>query len=158
MPGHSWSNLESQEDAMAALSNGEITNGQMIVLRGLGARGGPGVASASWFVAAVNGAHLGDDIAVITDGQFSGLNHGFTIGHVLPEAADDDPIALVRDGDTVAIDIARRTVDLLLDASEWQALRVALAPFVPGEKKGWLSLYQHLVQPRSKGGTLTAKG
>jgi len=150
--------FESQEDAMAALSNGEITSGQVIVLRGLGARGGPGVASASWFVAAVNGAHLGDDIAVITDGQFSGLNHGFTIGQVLPEAADGGPIALVRDGDTVAIDIAGRTVDLLLDACEWQARRAALAPFVPGEKKGWLSLYQHLVQPLSKGGTLKARG
>lgn len=148
--------FESQEDAMAALSRGEITGGQVIVLRGLGARGGPGVASASWFVAAVNGAHLGEDIAVITDGQLSGLNRGFTIGQVLPEAADGGPIALVRDGDTVAIDIARRSVDLLIDATEREARQAALPVFVPGEKKGWLSLYQHLVQPLSKGGTLKA--
>lgn len=148
--------FESQEDAMAALSRGEITGGQVIVLRGLGARGGPGVASASWFVAAVNGAHLGEDIAVITDGQLSGLNRGFTIGQVLPEAADGGPIALVRDGDTVDIDIARRRVDLVIDAAEWEARQAALPVFVPGEKKGWLSLYQHLVQPLSKGGTLKA--
>ncbi|MHA7601782.1 dihydroxy-acid dehydratase [Alicycliphilus sp. T452] len=148
--------FETQEDALAALSRGEITGGQVIVLRGLGARGGPGVASASWFVAAVNGTHLGDDIAVITDGQLSGLNRGFTIGQVLPEAADGGPIALVRNGDIVTIDIPRRTVDLQLSEQEWAERKAALKAFVPGEKKGWLSLYQHLVQPLSKGGTLRA--
>ncbi|WP_252374267.1 dihydroxy-acid dehydratase [Hydrogenophaga sp. 2FB] len=75
---------------------------------------------------------------------------------MLPEAADGDPTALVRDGDTVAIDIARRQVDLLLDASEWESRRAELPAFVPSEKKGWLSLYQHLVPPLSKGGTLKA--
>lgn len=149
--------FESQEDALAALSRGEITGGQVIVLRGLGARGGPGVASASWFVAAINGAHLGEDIAVITDGQLSGLNRGFTIGQVLPEAADGGPIAFVRDGDNVTIDIQLRRVDLMIDAPEWEARRAALSPFVPSEEKGWLSLYQHLVQPLSKGGTLKAR-
>ena len=148
--------FESQEYAMAALSRGEITGGQVIVLRGMGARGGPGVASASWFVAAVNGAHLGEDIAVITDGQLSGLNRGFTIGQVLPEAADGGPIALVRDGDTVAIDIQARQVNLLLSQEEWAARQAALPRFMPNEKKGWLSLYQRLVQPLSKGGTLKA--
>jgi dihydroxy-acid dehydratase len=149
--------FESQEDALAALSRGEITGGQVIVLRGLGARGGPGVASASWFVAAINGAHLGEDIAVITDGQLSGLNRGFTIGQVLPEAADGGPIAFVRDGDNVTIDIQLRRVDLMIEATEWEARRAALSPFVPSEEKGWLSLYQHLVQPLSKGGTLKAR-
>jgi dihydroxy-acid dehydratase len=148
--------FESQEDAMAALSHGEITGGQVIVLRGMGARGGPGVASASWFVAAVNGAHLGEDIAVITDGQLSGLNRGFTIGQVLPEAADGGPIAIVRDGDIVAIDIQARQVNLQLSQQEWDARLAALPSFVPGEKKGWLSLYQRLVQPLSRGGTLKA--
>lgn len=146
--------FESQEDALAALNRGDIAGGQVVVLRGLGARGGPGVASASWFVAAVNGAHLGEAIAVVTDGQLSGLNRGFTVGQVLPEAADGGPIALVRDGDTVSIDIAQRTVNLELDVAAWQARRAALPAFHANEKKGWLALYQRAVQPLSKGGTL----
>lgn len=146
--------FESQEGAMEALGRGEIKGGEVIVLRGLGARGGPGVASASWFVAAVNGAHLGEEIAVITDGQLSGLNRGFTIGQVMPEAADGGPIALVRDGDTVIIDIEARKIDLELSDNELKARRVALPPFVPGEKTGWLALYQDRVQPLTQGGTL----
>lgn len=146
--------FESQDDAMVALTRGEITAGQVIVLRGLGARGGPGVASASWFVAAVNGAHLGKEIAVITDGQLSGLNRGFTVGQVLPEAADGGPIALVRDGDMVSINIAERSVNLELDVATYAARTAALEPFVPKERRGWLRLYQQLVQPLSKGGTL----
>jgi dihydroxy-acid dehydratase len=146
--------FESQEDAMAALARREIKGGEVIVLRGLGARGGPGVASASWFVAAVNGAHLGEEIAVITDGQLSGLNRGFTIGQVMPEAADGGPIALVRDGDTVAINVEARTIDLELSESELEARRAALPVFVPGEKAGWLAIYQDRVQPLIQGGTL----
>ncbi|MGD9942075.1 MAG: dihydroxy-acid dehydratase [Burkholderiaceae bacterium] len=150
--------FESQEAALAALNGGEIGGGQVIVLRGLGARGGPGVASASWFVAAVNGAHLGQDIAVVTDGQLSGLNRGFTVGQVLPEAADGGPIALVRDGDPVTIDIEHRRLDLDIDAAELARRRAALPAFVAAERKGWLGIYQQLVQPLSRGGTLKVPG
>ncbi len=146
--------FESQEDALAALSDGEIRGGQVIVLRGLGARGGPGVASASWFVAAVNGAHLGEDIAVVTDGQLSGLNRGFTIGQVMPEAADGGPIALVRNGDVVRIDIDLRKIDLEVSVEELKIRQGQLEPFVAAEPRGWLSIYQNLVQPLTKGGTL----
>lgn len=146
--------FESQEAAMEALARGDIKGGEVIVLRGLGARGGPGVASASWFVAAVNGAHIADEIAVVTDGQLSGLNRGFTIGQVMPEAADGGPIALVKDGDTVSIDVAARRIDLELDDRELAARRAALSLFVGSEKKGWLALYQDLVQPLTQGGTL----
>jgi len=146
--------FESQEDAMAALSAGEITGGEVIVLRGLGARGGPGVASASWFVAAINGTDLGKDIAVITDGQLSGLNRGFTIGQVMPEAADGGPIALVRDGDQVFINVAERKVMLEIDAAVLAARQAAYVPFVPSEERGWLRIYQHMVQPLTRGGTL----
>ena len=146
--------FEAQEDAMEALSRGEIKGGEVIVLRGLGARGGPGVASASWFVAAVNGAKLGEEIAVITDGQLSGLNRGFTIGQVMPEAADGGPIALVRDGDRVTIDIKARSIDLELSDTEFSARRAALTPFVNAEKTGWLAIYQDRVQPLTQGGTL----
>jgi dihydroxy-acid dehydratase len=146
--------FESQEAAMEALASGEIKGGEVIVLRGLGARGGPGVASASWFVAAVNGARLGEEIAVVTDGQLSGLNRGFTIGQVMPEAADGGPIALVRDGDSVLIDIEARRIDLELSESEFADRRAALVPFVNAEKTGWLALYQDRVQPLTHGGTL----
>lgn len=146
--------FEKQEDAMAALSAGEITGGEVIVLRGLGARGGPGVASASWFVAAVNGTDLGRDIAVITDGQLSGLNRGFTIGQVMPEAADGGPIALVQNGDQIFIDIASRRVELEIDNDELARRQQAYVPFIPTEERGWLRIYQRVVQPLSKGGTL----
>lgn len=146
--------FESQEAAMEALARGEIKGGEVIVLRGLGARGGPGVASASWFVAAVNGARLGEEIAVITDGQLSGLNRGFTIGQVMPEAADGGPIALVRDGDEVSIDVDARRIDLGLSEDEFETRRAALPPFANAEKTGWLALYQDRVQPLTQGGTL----
>lgn len=146
--------FDSQEAAMAALSAGEIKGGEVIVLRGLGARGGPGVASASWFVAAVNGARLGEEIAVITDGQLSGLNRGFTIGQVMPEAADGGPIALVHDGDSVVIDVEARRIDLEVTDDEMARRRAALPPFVGKEKSGWLALYQDRVQPLTQGGTL----
>jgi dihydroxy-acid dehydratase len=147
---------ETQEAALKALHAGEIVGGEVVVLRGLGARGGPGVASASWFVAAVNGADLGDDIAVITDGQLSGLNRGFTIGQVMPEAADGGPIALVRNGDVISIDITGRRMELEIDDAEWDARRAALPVFEPREKMGWLKIYQQLVQPLTKGGTLVS--
>ncbi|MDB5741853.1 MAG: dihydroxyacid dehydratase [Polaromonas sp.] len=149
--------FENQEDALAALKKGEISGGQVIVLRGMGARGGPGVASASWFVAAVNGAHLGASIAVITDGQLSGLNRGFTIGQVMPEAADGGPIAFVRNGDYVNIDIHARKVDLEISEQEFKERTERLVPFVASEPNGWLGIYQHLVQPLSKGGTLKVR-
>ena len=139
---------------MKALGDGIIRGGEVVVLRNLGARGGPGVASASWFVAAVNGAHLGAEIAVVTDGQLSGLNRGFTIGQVLPEAADGGPIAFVRDDDIVSIDIAARRIELEVDAAELTRRRSSTPPFQNQEKKGWLAIYQDRVRPLSEGGTL----
>lgn len=146
--------FESQEAALSALSKRQIKGGEVVVLRGLGARGGPGVASASWFVAAVNGARLGEEIAVITDGQLSGLNRGYTIGQVMPEAADGGPIALVRDGDSVLIDVADRKIELEISPAKLAQRRACLPTFVAGEPRGWLRIYQHLVQPLQKGGTL----
>jgi dihydroxy-acid dehydratase len=129
-----------------------------VVLRGLGARGGPGVAPASWFVAAVNGAGLGDGMAVLTDGQLSGLNRGYAVGQVLPEAADGGPLALVRDGDEIVIDIGARRLDLLVPEAELAARRAAWAeqpatPPVHG-RSGWLSQYRTMVQPLERRGVL----
>ncbi len=146
--------FNSQEAALGALANGEIKGGEVVVLRGLGARGGPGVASASWFVAAVNGAHLGAEIAVVTDGQLSGLNRGFTVGQVLPEAADGGPIGLVRDEDMVCIDVDARRIDLEVDAHELEQRRKTAPSFMPSVERGWLAIYQDRVRPLSEGGTL----
>jgi dihydroxy-acid dehydratase len=152
--------FESQEAALEALSRRELKAGMAVVLRGLGARGGPGVASASWFVAAVNGAGLGDGMAVLTDGQLSGLNRGYTVGQVLPEAADGGPLALVEDGDEVVIDISERRLDLLVPEEEMAArrLRWAERPAVPSlhGRSGWLSQYRAMVQPLERGGVLRA--
>lgn len=145
--------FESQEDAFQALQNGYIKGGDVIVLRGMGARGGPGVASASWFVAAVNGATLGAEVAVITDGQLSGLNRGYSVGQVLPEAADGGPIGLVRDSDMISIDINARVVDLEVAEAELQRRHPVLAD-AKVNTRGWLSLYKSCVTPLSKGATL----
>jgi dihydroxy-acid dehydratase len=152
--------FESQEDALAALARRELRPGMAVVLRGLGARGGPGVASASWFVAAVNGAGLGDGMAVITDGQLSGLNRGYTVGQVLPEAADGGPLALVRDGDEVVIDLAARRLDLAVPETELAARRLRLDEAGPPPSAaggGWLAQYRALVQPLDRGGVLRAR-
>jgi dihydroxy-acid dehydratase len=146
--------FESQEAALDALDAGQIKGGEVVVLRGLGARGGPGVASASWFVAAVNGAQLGAEIAVITDGQLSGLNRGFTIGQVMPEAADGGPIAFVREGDVVTINVARRSVDLDVSSGEMEERKATGLPTRVPAPRGWLRIYQHLVHPLSEGGSL----
>ncbi|UOK71872.1 dihydroxy-acid dehydratase [Ancylobacter polymorphus] len=145
--------FESQEDALASLKAGQIRPGDVVVLRGLGARGGPGVASASWFVAAVKGAGLSEDIAVITDGQLSGLNGGFAVGQVMPEAAEGGPLAIVRDGDMIAIDLAGSAIKLEVD-SDAIASRLAALDEEERPLKGWLGIYRSLVQPLSRGGTL----
>ncbi|MFM0077128.1 dihydroxy-acid dehydratase [Paraburkholderia sediminicola] len=149
--------FESQEAALDALDAGHIQGGEVVVLRRLGARGGPGVASASWFVAAVNGAQLGSEIAVITDGQLSGLNRGFTIGQVMPEAADGGPIAYVQEGDIVTIDVTRRSVDLDVSAEELAKRKASAVPPRTPAPRGWLRIYQHLVHPLSEGGSLVPR-
>lgn len=149
--------FESQEDAMAALSAGTVARGDAVVLRGLGPRGGPGVASASWFVAALQGSGAGADVAVLTDGQLSGLNHGLVVGQICPEAVDGGVLAVIRDGDPIEVDLRRREVNLLLPATEIEHRLAILAPFQPAEPPGWLALYQNLVEPLEKGAVLRAR-
>ena len=102
-----------EDDAIAALGNGRISVGDVIVLRGMGPRGGPGTVFAASFVAALNGAGLGGQVAVVTDGELSGLNHGLVVGQVMPEAADGGPLAGLQQGDLVTIDLDRRVIDTL---------------------------------------------
>lgn len=149
--------FSGQEEAIAALGNGLIPAGSVVVLRGLGPIGGPGMALASSFVAAIDGAGLSKSVAVVTDGQLSGLNRGIAIGQVCPEAGDGGPIALVKDGDEIAIDVELRTVDLNVDEAELAVRRRLAGPWKVADEKGWLSIYAQTVQPLSRGAVLFRK-
>lgn len=148
----------SQEAALEALKAGRLVPGTVAVLAGMGCRGGPGMALASGFVAAVDGAGLSATVAVITDGQLSGLNRGIAIGQVAPEAALGGPLGLVRDGDPIAIDIALHRVTLVVSDAELASRRASMAPHQPAEERGWLHIYGQVVQPITKGAVLVAPG
>jgi dihydroxy-acid dehydratase len=147
----------TRDEALAGLSAGEIRPGHVVVLGGLGPVGGPGMALGSALVFALDGAGLGDTVALVTDGQMSGLvNTGTVVGEVSPEAAVGGPLALVEDGDPIVIDLVRRRVDLEVPADELarRAERWAeRAPLPPDT--GWLSIYRQLVSPVQAGAVLT---
>lgn len=147
--------FHSQEDAIDALGDGRLQEGDVAVLRYLGPKGGPGLAYASWFVAALEGSPLGEKVAVVTDGQLSGLNRGIACGQVAPEAAEGGPLAIIEENDLVEIDVEKRTVSLLVDEEERKRRTAALEPWRPNRERGWLSIYQRLAKPIYKGGTLT---
>jgi dihydroxy-acid dehydratase len=144
----------SQEEALAALERGSIHDGDVLVLRGLGPKGGPGVASASWFTAALSGTELSGKVAIVTDGQLSGLNKGLAVGQVMPEAAEGGPLALVQDGDAIVIDFESRSLDLGVSPEELRHRRDEWLPPEPTPERGWLSVYQQVVQPMSMGAVL----
>ena len=146
----------SQEAALEALKAGRLVTGTVAVLAGMGCRGGPGMALASGFVAAVDGAGLSTTVAVITDGQLSGLNRGIAIGQVSPEAALGGPIGLVRDGDAIAIDMEAHRVTLEVSETELAARRATLEPHRPADERGWLHIYGQVVQPITRGAVLVS--
>lgn len=145
-----------QEDAISDLGDGALTEGDVVVLRGLGPRGGPGIASASWFTAALNGSSLAKKVMIVTDGQLSGLNSGIVAGQVTPEAFVGGPIALVEDGDEITLDVAARTLTLNV-ADDVLAGRAARWTAPATTEKGYLAQYAQLVQPLSKGAVLGAR-
>jgi dihydroxy-acid dehydratase len=146
--------FEDENYAIAAIESSKIAPGSVVVLRMMGPKGGPGTVFAASFMAALVGAGLGNTVAVVTDGELSGLNSGITIGQVMPEAAEGGPLAVVRDGDTIAIDLNHRTIALELSPQELKARLEALPPLAPTSEKGWLAMYRQLVQPLSKGAVL----
>ncbi|MGH3341463.1 MAG: dihydroxy-acid dehydratase [Carbonactinosporaceae bacterium] len=147
--------FHSRAEGLAGIRNGEVRAGQVLVLRGLGLRGAPGMALTSAFVFALHGAGLGEQVAVITDGQLSGLvNRGLVVGEVAPEAAVGGPLAVVEDGDPISIDVAARSVDLVVDEAVLAGRRDRLPPPVPTAGCGWLSVYARAVRPLAQGGTL----
>lgn len=147
--------FRSREEGIAAIRNGEVEPGQVLVLTGLGLRGSPGMGLTSAFVFALDGAGLGPEVAVVTDGQMSGLvNKGLVVAEVSPEGAVGGPLGLVRDGDMINIDVDARTIDLEVDEDELARRRAALpeTPAPPG--CGWLSVYARTVRPLTEGATL----
>ncbi|NQX26810.1 dihydroxy-acid dehydratase [Microbacteriaceae bacterium VKM Ac-2854] len=143
--------FERERGAMDALTNGEIKHGDVVVIRYEGPKGGPGMREMLAITAAIKGAGLGKDVLLLTDGRFSGGTTGLCIGHIAPEAVDQGPIAFVRDGDLIRVDIAARSIDLLVDESELAARREGWAPLPPRYTRGVLAKYAKLVHSAAEG-------
>lgn len=144
---------DSQDDAWHALLADEIKAGDVVVIRYEGPRGAPGMPHMETFMAAVLGKGMGRDIALVSDGRFSGATGGLAIGHVSPEAYDGGPIALLRDGDTIEIDIEARTLIAHVSEEEFAARRHALTP-LKKPAVGWLKLYQSTTTSAHRGATM----
>lgn len=142
---------ESEEAASYGILNGEVRPGEVVVIRYEGPRGGPGMQEMLGPTAQLQGMGLGDSVALVTDGRFSGGSRGVSIGHVSPEAAARGPIAAVRNGDPIAIDLDRRTLDLLVDPAEVERRLAALPPFEVTIESRWLRRYARLVSSASTG-------
>ncbi|MBX5436692.1 MAG: dihydroxy-acid dehydratase [Alicyclobacillaceae bacterium] len=146
---------ETRDRAIEGVFKGEIQPGHVVVVRGLGPKGTPGMGTVSGLIFELDGAGLSDKVAVVTDGQLSGLvNRGIVVGEVCPEAADGGPLALVEDGDVISIDVERRVMDLEVDEDVLNERRARLRNLVDDRERGWLSIYQRLVRPLPQGGTL----
>ncbi len=143
--------FEREQAAMDALENGTIQAGDVVIIRYEGPKGGPGMREMLMVTAAIKGAGLGKDVLLITDGRFSGGTTGLCVGHVSPEAVDGGPIALVRDGDRIRIDIPNRTLDLLVDEAELAQRRATFEPLPPRYTRGVLAKYTKLVGSASRG-------
>ncbi|WP_430592473.1 dihydroxy-acid dehydratase [Humidisolicoccus flavus] len=143
--------FERERAAMDALTNGEISKGDVVVIRYEGPKGGPGMREMLAITAAIKGAGLGKDVLLLTDGRFSGGTTGLCIGHIAPEAVDAGPIAFVRDGDTIRVDIAARSLDLLVDEAELASRREGWEPLPPRYTRGVLAKYSKLVRSAALG-------
>jgi dihydroxy-acid dehydratase len=143
--------FDREEAAMEAATHGGISEGDVVVIRNEGPAGGPGMCEMLAVTAAINGAGLGDTVALLTDGRFSGATHGFMAGHVAPEAARGGPIAAVRDGDEITIDVDRRRIDVALDEDEIARRVAAYRAPENGDATGVLAKYAALVSSASEG-------
>ena len=144
---------DSEPLMLRGLENKEIQCGDVVIIRYEGPTGGPGLPEMLTPTSAIMGAGLGDCVALLTDGRFSGGSHGFCIGHITPEAQVGGPIALVRDGDPIRIDARadRRTIDLLIPDDEWEARRQNWSPPPPRADMGTLFKYARCVATASEG-------
>ena len=143
--------FESEESALKRILDGTVRKGDVIVIRYEGPRGGPGMREMLSPTSAVMGRGLGKDVALITDGRFSGGSHGFVVGHITPEACVGGPLAVVRDGDPIAIDAVKRTLTVGVSAAELRRRLAKWKPPRPRYKRGVLGKYARTVGCASKG-------
>ena len=143
--------FEREQSAMDALENGTIQAGDVVVIRYEGPKGGPGMREMLMITGAIKGAGLGKSTLLLTDGRFSGGSTGLCVGHVSPEAVDGGPIAFIKDGDLVRIDITSRTLDLLVEPAELEARKIGWKPLPHKYTRGVLNKYSRLVGTASRG-------
>ena len=143
--------FDREQEAMAALENGNIQAGDVVVIRYEGPKGGPGMREMLMITGAIKGAGLGKSVLLLTDGRFSGGTTGLCVGHVAPEAVDGGPIAFVKNGDLIRIDTAKRTLDLLVSAEELANRRKNFRPLPNRYSHGVLAKYVKLVGSASRG-------
>jgi dihydroxy-acid dehydratase len=146
--------FESEEEAIAAVRTCTITPGSAVVVRNEGPKGGPGMREMLALTSMLKGMPLGDSVALLTDGRFSGGTRGLCIGHVSPEASEGGPIGLLRDGDVVSIDLRARRIDVELTSAELAERRAAWRAPAPKYTRGWLARYSRLVTNASSGAVL----
>jgi dihydroxy-acid dehydratase len=143
--------FDGEQDAMTALADGTIAAGDVVVIRQEGPKGGPGMREMLAITGAIKGAGLGKDVLLLTDGRFSGGTTGLCVGHVAPETVDAGPIAFVRNGDAIRLDMESRTLDLLVDESELTGRRAGWQPPPPRYRTGVLAKYVKLVGSAAQG-------
>jgi dihydroxy-acid dehydratase len=146
--------FDSEDAAMAYLFADKVMEKDILIVRYEGPKGGPGMRESLALTAAVTGCGLGEKIAIVTDGRFSGGTRNLSIGHVSPEAAEGGPIALVQDGDQIKVDLPGRTIDLLVDEAELAKRRAAWQQPAPKFERGWLARYERLVTSAAQGAVL----
>ncbi|OBF89389.1 dihydroxy-acid dehydratase [Mycobacterium sp. 852002-51152_SCH6134967] len=137
--------FERERAALDALEDGTITHGDVVVIRYEGPKGGPGMREMLAITGAIKGAGLGKDVLLMTDGRFSGGTTGLCVGHIAPEAVDGGPIAFVRDGDRIRLDVANGTLDILVDPTEFDSRKAGFEPLPPRYTTGVLAKYTKLV-------------
>jgi dihydroxy-acid dehydratase len=148
--------FEGEEKALQAILKGTVKKGHVVVVRSEGPKGGPGMREMLSPTSAIMGRGLGKDVALITDGRFSGGSHGFVVGHVTPEAYVGGPIALVKNGDTIIIDAEKRQMTLGISAAEFKQRQKAWKKPAPRYPRGVLAKYAHTVTSASLGAVTDA--
>ncbi len=148
--------FDGEDRAMEAILSGSIQPGTVLVIRYEGPKGGPGMREMLAVTGAMKGAGRGGDCALVTDGRFSGGTHGFCVGHVAPEAVDAGPIAFVADGDRIVVDVASRSIDLMVDPAELERRRATWSPPAPRYTSGVLAKYARLATGAERGAVTEA--
>ncbi|WEV45329.1 dihydroxy-acid dehydratase [Streptococcaceae bacterium ESL0687] len=146
--------FSSHDEAVEAIDKKIVDKGHVVVIRYEGPKGGPGMPEMLAPTSSIVGRGLGKDVALITDGRFSGATRGIAIGHISPEAASGGPIALIKDGDEIVIDLTERTLNVSLSDEELEARKKEVKPFVPKVESGWLARYAALTTSANTGGIL----